>query len=141
MPHAVIDLDELRRGWPPPRGDRFHGALVLTNLRDVSQNYMRAGARRLIMAGVVEERGAVEEYATAVGMPVTVCRLRVDLDRVTERLVARHGPGPALEWHLRRSGELESILEGQSFPDVVVDVGNDSLASVSTRVLAAIGWD
>ena len=141
IPHAVIDLDELSRGWPSPPEDPFNSIVGLTNLRSVSQNYLLAGARRLILAGVVEGPDGVEEQAAAVEMPVTVCRLRVDLDRVHQRLVARHDPGPSLEWHLHRSGELDGLLDRQLTPDVLLDVGDDSLASVALRVLAAIGWD
>lgn len=141
VPHAVIDLDELRRGWPPPPGDPFGSAVALQNLRAVSQNYRRAGALRLIMAGVVEGPDGVAEHAAAVGMAVVVCRLRVDLDRVRDRLLARHEPGSELEWHLHRSAELDAILDRQLIPDVVLDVGDDSPAAVASRVLSAVGWE
>ncbi|MDO5734952.1 MAG: hypothetical protein Q4P15_00590 [Propionibacteriaceae bacterium] len=141
VPHAVIDLDELCRGWPSPPEDPFNSILGFTNLRSVSQNYLLAGARRLIMAGVVEGTEGVEEHTAAVGMSVTVCRLRVDLNLVRQRLVARHDPGPSLEWHLHRSGELDGVLDRQLMPDAILDVGDDSLESVALRVLTAIGWE
>lgn len=35
--HAVVDLDELRRAWPPPTEDRFNHTLELVNLMAPSQ--------------------------------------------------------------------------------------------------------
>lgn len=139
--HAVIDLDELRRSWPAPPDDPFNGALELANLGAVSQNYRHAGARRIVLAGVVEGAGAADRYSAAVGMPVIICRLRVPLDRVQRRLIARHEPGPLLEWHLQRSGQLDGILEREDAAQVTVDVQDDSVGDVAQRVLSAVGWN
>ncbi len=35
-PHAVVDLDALRRAWPAPPDDPFHGELELANLAAVA---------------------------------------------------------------------------------------------------------
>lgn len=140
MPHAVIDLDELRRGWPAPSEDPFNSTLELANLRSVSKNYRRTGARRIVAAGVVEGPRAVESYTAAVGMPLVLCRLKVDLKRVHERLIARHPPGPVLEWHLNRSDQLEGILDSECVADATIDVVDDSVERVAQRVLSAVGW-
>ena len=91
IPHAVIDLDGLRRGWPPPEGDRFNSAIELANLRPVAANYVDAGARILVLAGVIEEAQAVDLYTDALGgVRPTVIRLRVD-PADTEALVTEDG--------------------------------------------------
>ncbi|WP_432574349.1 hypothetical protein [Kineococcus sp. SYSU DK005] len=82
------------------------------------------------------------------GVPLTACRLRVDPAAVAARPRRRHardheaGDPEALEWHLRRSVELEGLLEGAGTEDVVVDVdpGRTPL-QVARAVLDALGWD
>ena len=53
IPHAVIDLDWLRRAWPSPPGDPFNHAMTLRNLTAVATNFLAAGAERLVLAGVL----------------------------------------------------------------------------------------
>jgi hypothetical protein len=79
VPHAIIDLDEIRRRWPAPPDDPFDFELELRNLQPVATNYLAAGARRLVMAGVCESRKDRDRLAAAVGVPLVVCRLRVPL--------------------------------------------------------------
>jgi adenylylsulfate kinase len=88
--HAVIDVDWLRRSWPCPPGDPFNGELALRNLRAVARNYLDTGGVRLVLAGVVESRSERGAYQAALGVPLAVCRLRVDLPVVRERLARRH---------------------------------------------------
>lgn len=140
IPHAVIDLDELRRMWPAPPEDPFHTRLELANLRQVAATYRRAGARRLVLAGVLEGPGARGGYEEALGGPVLVCRLRAELDRLLARLHDRHEPGPARDWHLARSGELAAILEAEDDADLVLDVADRTPGEVARQVLAAAGW-
>lgn len=139
-PHAVIDLDEIRRMWPAPQDDPFHTALELENLRALAATYRRAGAQRLVLAGVVEGPGAREGYQDAVGGAVLVCRLRVDLAEVRRRLHGRHEEGAERDWHLERSGELDAILEAEAAADLTVDVAGQSPGEVARRVLDLVGW-
>jgi len=90
VPNAVIDLDWLRRSWPSPTGDRFNVAMALRNLRSVARNYREAGAVRIVLAGVIETRDGRDRHEDAVGVPLSVCRLRVDLALVRARLAQRH---------------------------------------------------
>lgn len=53
-PHAVVDLDALGWCYPRPEDDPFHMDLRLTNLSAVWANHHAAGARRLVVATVVE---------------------------------------------------------------------------------------
>jgi hypothetical protein len=45
VPHAVIDLDEIRRHWPSPPDDPFDFELELRNLQPVAMNYLAGGIR------------------------------------------------------------------------------------------------
>ncbi|WP_262348083.1 adenylyl-sulfate kinase [Cellulosimicrobium cellulans] len=141
VPHAVVDLDELRRSWPAPPGDPFQQDLELENLRAVAAVYRRRGAARLVLAGVLEDRDSRAAYADAVGMPLTVCRLRLAVPAVRDRLDVRHaGHASVLAWHRHRAGELHAILEAARVEDHVVDVEGLAPAEVAAAVLRAVGW-
>ncbi|GIG34901.1 zeta toxin family protein [Cellulomonas pakistanensis] len=142
VPHAVVDLDELRRSWPAPPGDPFQQDLELENLAAVAAVYRRRGAVRFVLAGVLEDAASRAAYAAAVGVPLVVCRLRLAVPAVRDRLNARHAGYPSvLEWHRHRAGELHDILERARVEDHVVDVAGLAPAAVAAAVLRAVGWD
>ncbi|MFI5693495.1 AAA family ATPase [Kribbella sp. NPDC051586] len=140
IPHAVIDLDWLARYWPSATDDPFNFALELRNLRSVARNYLAAGADRLVLAGVVESRAGRERYAEAIGVDLAVCRLSADLAVIRQRLMQRHGNGDdGLRWHLRRSRELEQILDLAGVEDFTVATDRP-VADVAKAVATAAGW-
>ena len=139
-PYAIIDLDWLRNAWPPPSDDPFHQDLELQNLAAVASNFRRAGAERLILAGVIESGTARLRYGEAVGVPLTVCRLIVPLPRLRTRIIARHRAGPERDWHLARAGELDAILDAAQVDDVTVDVDDHPPRAVAAEVVRAVGW-
>lgn len=142
VPHAVLDLDWLRRGWPTPPGDPFNNRVEVQNVRCVARTFFDAGAVRLVMAGVLETPSARTLYEEAVGVPLTVARLRVDLATVRARLAQRHQTErEALTWHLNRSGELDGILDEAGVEDVTVDIGDDDVSQVAAALVRAIGWE
>ncbi|MEU6895530.1 AAA family ATPase [Streptomyces sp. NPDC046557] len=141
VPHAVVDLDWLRKSWPAPPGDRFNFGMLLRNLRSVTGHYLDAGATRLVLAGVIEDQDERKLLADAVGAELSVCRLQAELSIIHQRLAQRHDSEPeALQWHLNRSGELDGILSRSAVDDFIVDVGTDSVTDVAVSVLRAAGW-
>ncbi len=76
--HAAIDLDWLSF-MHPPQGQ--HGKpLMLANLAAVWPIYAVAGAERLVVARVVENRSELHQYREAVpGAEPVVCRLEASL--------------------------------------------------------------
>jgi adenylylsulfate kinase len=138
--NAVIDVDWLRRSWPCPPEDPFNSRMALRNLRAVAQNYLQAGTARLVLAGVIESRTERNAYQEAVTVPLTVCRLRVELPTIRQRLIRRHEHDDGLRWHLDRSGELDQILEQAQVEDLVVDATTTSIRQVAEAVMVAIGW-
>jgi hypothetical protein len=142
QPHAFIDVDTVRGLWPSPVHDRFQHELELENLRDLSNNYRNAGARQLILAGVIEDRVEIPRYAAALGVNrLFVCRLTVDALVVDERLVMRHAYDPTgLEWHLHRNRELSAILERAALDDLVLDSTNLTPTQIATAIKVAAGW-
>lgn len=143
VPHAVVDLDWLSRAWPNPDHDPFGQDLELENLRHVARTFLAGGARRLLLAGVLEEPSARERYAAAVGVPLVVCRLRVPPDDLRARLHRRHADDPeGLAWHLHRAVELEAVLTAAAIGDAVVDVPvGAGEREVAAAVVDAVGWN
>jgi adenylylsulfate kinase len=141
VPHAVVDLDELRRCWPAPTGDPFHTALELTNLQAVARAYRAAGAQRLVLAGVAESRDDRDRYRAALQVPLQVVRLLGSATVVEPRLRARHVDDPeGLAWHLHRRGELDAVLDVADLADAAVRVDGLAPGAVADAVLRATGW-
>jgi adenylylsulfate kinase-like enzyme len=141
--HAVIDLDAIRRAWPPPAGDRFNHELELVNLASLVENYADAGIGTFVMAGVIEEAGEIERYRRALqGRPFGICRITADASVLRTRLTSRHRGDPdGLRWHLKRAVELDSILVKRSLDDFVVDSSNRPAESVAQEILACLQGD
>lgn len=136
--NAVIDLDWLRRFWPGPADDPYNLTLGLRNLRPVARNYLDAGAVRIVLAGVIETRVDRDHHQDALGVPLSVCRLCVDLPVVRARLARRHdGEAAALQWHLDRSGELDAILEAARVEDFIVEASDLSIPQAAAAVIRA----
>jgi hypothetical protein len=89
----------------------------------LSANYANAGARILVVAGVVENQRELDRYVAAVGCEISVVRLRAPLALIEQRLRARHKAYDAeeLEWHLARAPELDAILDASSLPMAEID--------------------
>ena len=141
VPHAVIDLDEIRRSWPAPPGDRFGFDVHLLNLAPLADNYVAAGAGRLVLAGVCETRRDRARYEAVLGVPLVVCRLRVESGLLQARLRQRHiDDESGLDWHLARAGELDGILDASGVADLDITVDGLTRDEVALAVLDAIGW-
>jgi len=141
-PNAVIDLDELRRLSTSTRSDPFNHELELRNLRGVAANYRDAGARRFVLAGVIEDPAEVERYLDALdSTAMLLCRLIAPPEVLDARLRQRHRDDPAgLAWHLARVGELGAILDRFDRHDLVLDTSRASPAEHAATIRAAAGW-
>jgi broad-specificity NMP kinase len=140
--HAVIDLDQIRRAWPAPNGDRFNHELEIANLRDLVVNYRRAGVQHFILAGVVEEASEIPRYEAALqSSGLLICRLEADAATLTRRLRLRHADNASdMEWHLGRAGELAAILRVASIDHFVVDNSGSSITATATILKERAGW-
>jgi hypothetical protein len=142
VPHAVIDLDSLTQCWPAPPDDPYNLALELRNLESLAQNYLSVDARRLVLSGVVETTAARARYRAALGVELSVCRLRADLVELHRRLRIRHaGADSEMRWHLDRSGQLDQILDQSAIDDFeVVNANGRTVTAVAAEVLTRSGW-
>lgn len=141
VPHALVDLDQLRRCWPQPDGDRFNYAMELSNLRSVAANYKATGALRLVLAGVIEQRSNGRDYEQAVDCTLRIIRLRADPQVLADRLRDRHCNDPGgLASHLARAPVLTAVLDHAGIADAEVDTTGRSIREVAADVLIAVGW-
>lgn len=78
VPHATVDFDQLTACYPRPTDDdRWGTKLGLMNLAALWKNYERSGARRLLIARVLESRSELDGFRGAVpGADILVVRLR-----------------------------------------------------------------
>ena len=139
IPHGAIDLDWLGV-MHPPQGAHGEG-LLFANLGAIWPHYRTAGARRLLVARVVEDRAELQHYRKAVpGAEIVVCRLTAPVIVMRDRLRVRE-PGLFQPKALARSTELDSILRKASAEDFVID--NDAgrpVTEVARDVLTGAGW-
>ncbi|MEY9850873.1 adenylylsulfate kinase [Leifsonia sp. EB41] len=138
-PHAVVDLDEIRRFRPAAARDPFNLELQLANVAALVENFGAAGAQLVIVAGVIESREDAERFQRAVGGSATFVRLTADATVIERRLRARHTEDPdGLAWHLARAPELTAILDSAGIEGELVDTSADDVEVVAARVLRTV---
>ncbi|HLZ14560.1 MAG TPA: hypothetical protein VKQ34_01060 [Candidatus Saccharimonadales bacterium] len=122
LPHALIDLDDVRREWPAPEGDPFNMTLGFKNLAAVWKNYQEAGAQCLIIPSVMESPDDFDKIRTAVpGADIFVVRLVAPLHVNHERIRGREKGESGLKWHLERSTQLARELEEKKLEHITVN--------------------
>lgn len=141
VPHATIDFDRLRACYPrPPEDDRWGNKIGLTNLAAVWKNYRAAGARRLLVASVIEERSDLDGFREAVpGADILVVRLRATPETLQARVRKRsHGTG--IEWDLNRAVELAALMDAQSVEDILIETEGREPTTIAHDLLRRTGW-
>jgi broad-specificity NMP kinase len=110
---AFINTDDLGTSWPRPPEDPFNVSLVTKNLGALAKNYVAAGTRTIVVAGVVQTNAQLEQFATALGTTPRLVRLVAPPTAIERRLQGRHGEldDSGLRWHLARAPELDDILD------------------------------
>jgi len=139
---AFIDTDALGDLSPRPADDPFNTRLVAKNLSAVASNFADAGARTLIVAGVIQTEGDLELYERAVRAPITLVRLVVPPTELELRLHQRHGEidPDGLRWHADRAPTLAAILDRSELRMLTVtNLGHPN--DTARAVLAAAEWE
>lgn len=140
IPHACVDVDALRDAWPAPSGDRFNTALGLKNLAAIWRNFQAAGAERVILADVVEQRGDLDGYRAAIpGAVVTLVRLRASVTILQAR-VAQREAGAGREWHLLRAAELAEQMDRDALEDILIEMDGRTPEAIAHEILARTRW-
>ncbi|MEJ3745690.1 AAA family ATPase [Actinomycetes bacterium KLBMP 9797] len=137
---GYVDIDQLGICYlPPSAGDEYpepaadpgRHRLKTRNLGAVVRNFHAAGARCVIVSGVVDATHGVH-IDQLTGAALTVCRLRADRDELRRRLIGRRR-----QWDPIDAGLAEAdLLDRTGFADLVVDTTGRSVADV-VRVLRA----
>ena len=134
FPAAYVDIDQLGICYPPPESDPARHNLKLANLNAVLAGFGQAGARCLVVSGVVDaDRGIA-----ARGVPradLLVCRLRADRDELSRRLGGRPGTFARVDDALREADALDKT----QFADAVVDTTNLAEGDVVGHLRGVIG--
>ena len=131
---AYVDVDQLGICYPPPAGDPDRHGLKARNVAALRANFAAAGARTLIVSGVVDaERGP--DIDAIGGPPTAIVRLRADPDELRARLRRRDGASAQHEAAL----EEARAFDGSGFADRCVDTTGLSIGESASRVLGEIG--
>ena len=126
---AFVDVDQLGMCDPAPTGDAERHLLKARNIAALRTNVSAAGARGLVVSGVVDARHGPDVGASG-GPSITVGRLRADPAELRVRLGRRHASfvPPAAD-----------ALDHSTFVDWSVDTTRITAGEVANRVLAKIG--
>jgi adenylylsulfate kinase-like enzyme len=133
IPAAFVDTDQLCMCYPAPVGDPGRERIKAHNLDAVIANYQAAGARCLIVNGVVDPvAGVLRELLPHAAL--TVCRLRADRDETARRFAERHGPSSDLSELIADTLAEVDGLDASDFADACVDTTDVPASKVAARV-------
>jgi broad-specificity NMP kinase len=102
---GYVDIDQLGMCYPEPASDPGRYRLQADNLTAVMAGYRAAGARCVVVSGVVDPVRGVDAGRIP-NAALVVCRLRADGDELARRLVARQGDA---EWVAQALAEAEAL--------------------------------
>jgi hypothetical protein len=139
IPNAFFDLDALRYQWPPT--SPWNADLLVEHLAALWPNLARRDVEHLVLAGVMETPADLDRIREALPpTAVSVIRLIAPAEVRTGRLRSRMQPGPALDWHLARTAELDAILDASAVDMRTVVNGDRPPREVAVEVLDRVGW-
>jgi len=133
---GYVDIDQLGICYPEPASDPGRHRLKAQNLGAVVANYRAAGARCVIVSGVVDPgRGVPADLIPRAVM--TVCRLRAGRDELRQRFLGRGGQAGLLDEVLSQA----DAMDASDVADVWVDTSGLAAAEAARLVRERIaGW-
>jgi len=142
LAHALVDTDDLVRIVPVPAADARAARLAALNLSALWANYRAAGARRLILVGVIESLASdvawIRESVPAAQLYVV--RLRASRDALHERLSRRHST-PSFDEHLCTSIAVGTRMDREAAgAGAVVETTGRPVGDVARDILRCSGW-
>lgn len=126
---GYVDIDQLGMCYPERVSDPGRHRMKAQNLGAVVTNYRAAGARCVVVSGVVDTGRGVHAGMVPLAA-LTVCRLRVDRDELKQRFLGRGGRTRMLEEVLSEA----DAMDASDFADVCVDISGLPVAE-ATRVM------
>ncbi|MDT0441466.1 hypothetical protein [Streptomyces johnsoniae] len=132
---GYADIDQLGICYPEPASDPGRHRMQADNLGAVVSAYRAAGARCVVVSGVVDAaRGVHTDRIPHAAL--TVCRLRAERDVLERRFTARDGAGADAVADVLREADA---LDAGGIGDVCVDTTGLPVAEVARRVRASTG--
>ncbi|HYN92887.1 MAG TPA: hypothetical protein VES42_03455 [Pilimelia sp.] len=113
---GYVDIDQLGMCFPERESDPGRYRLAAENLGAVVAGYRAAGARAVVVSGIVDPASGVHADKIP-DIALTTCRLRADADELTRRLTARQGDDAMVADALAEAEALDAI----DFGDLCVD--------------------
>jgi adenylylsulfate kinase-like enzyme len=133
---GYVDIDQLGMCYPEADSDPGRHRMKACNLAAVVAGYRAAGARCVVVSGVVDPVYGVH-LDELLEMALTVCRLRVDEQELRRRFVGRRGEVAGLEQALEEAANLDATFAA----DLCVDTSGLTVADVAARVRErTCGW-
>ncbi len=132
---AFADSDQLCMCYPAPPGDPGRQHVKALNVGSMIQNFRSAGARCVIVNGVLGPAGLAAGLLP--GARVTICRLRASAGEVERRFTARHGHRDGTDELLREVRDEIRLMDESSFADACVDTTGIPAVDVPGLVRAA----
>ncbi|MEW9263761.1 AAA family ATPase [Kineococcus endophyticus] len=128
-PRAYFDVDQVGMCYPEREDDPDRYALKARSARALARCLVAAGARTVVVSGVLDDASMQALRGEAVhGTDVAFCRVRVDRDELVRRLRARYGPDLA-QRALDEAEDADRLDEGH----LTVDSGSAPPREVAAR--------
>ena len=154
---AYLDTDQIGFCRPEPQDDQDHYVLRSRNVAALWPNFLEAGARAMIVSGILETPDDARLFTEAVpGAFVTIVRLRATPETLRERIFRRgRGGGPPIpgeqEWQGATAARLlaawedsvatTEVLERNQIGDVCIETDGRSVREVARAISAQVpGW-
>jgi adenylylsulfate kinase-like enzyme len=133
---GYADIDQLGMCYPERVSDPGRHRMKTQNLGAVVANYRAAGARCVIVSGVVLPGRGVDAGMVPLAA-FTVCRLRARRDELMQRFLGRGGQAGLLEEVLRDA----DAMDASDFADLSVDTSGLPVAGAARLVRERLaGW-
>lgn len=132
-PRGYFDVDQVGMCHPDPEGDPGRYALKAQAAAALVRRLTQAGARTVIVSGVLDKRSLTHFVEDVDPVEVTYCRLRVDPEELRRRLQSRYGPKD-VERALAEADEWDR----HGSAHVVVDTGEGDPLDTARQVAEAV---
>ena len=132
-PRGYVDIDQVGMCSPEPADDPGRYALKARAAGRVVRRFTDAGARTVIISGVLDERSVSTVVDEVDQAEVTFCRLRVESGELKRRLMTRYGPNDTA----RALAEADRWDRYDS-TDPLVDTGEGDPLDTARRVAEAV---
>jgi adenylylsulfate kinase-like enzyme len=137
--HAYVDLPQISRVFPERAEDPWNEEVGHRNLACMWRNFQAAGAGRLVVSRVLEDRSLIRRIEVAVpGADVVVVRLQAPLAVVEERIRGRDPEHPG--WFLEAAAYLVPAMDAQRVEDHLVANATLSIDETAREALRVAGW-